>query len=471
MYPIGSFEIFKAIIAPNTSREEELSDLMFNQFKLICTILYHPDKHKSIHELITKDIVELDEKLTGKNIVILSVLEVNNSIAKHFNERSKNQNSTYRQFVENTLGGTLVRPDYSFKIHKSSLEDFSKFLGIKEEQFPTVLVFSKDKENKNYYGIPITDMNIRNILIELSEISDNPRFNPKKVEEYLKEKFKPLYPYDATYLHTQLNGSYMYMRIVNNKNIDPYFLQNTIQEMEKYISIISSTIKDNYEKDNNEYLALFNLIEQINNLKYASMDIQKKTINEFENLHWLDSKSKEYIELFYKYFSIMEEDKNTLDFKGAGIYLANALEYEINATFFQYFRTLVKIEVPKFYKKLVPDKNMYYYDSNGHMIPFNKEIPHNTKELFNLELGTLWFIYLGITSKSDNLVSKFFKTDQIKSIRDHWEKAKDIRNKIAHTRSVSKEEILDLKNHILSIWSGENGESFEKLKKHISDVS
>ena len=167
----------------------------------------------------------------------------------------------------------------------------------------------------------------------------------------------------------------------------------------------------------------------------------------------------------------MEEDRSTTDFKGAGIYLANALEYEINATFFQYFRTLVNIDIPEFYKKLAPRNDKYIYNSNGHNIQFNKEIPPKTGKLFNLELGTLWFIYSGITSKSDNLVSKFFKTDQIISIRDHWEKAKNIRNKIAHTHSVGKEDILDLKNHILSIWSGENGESFEKLKKHISDGS
>ena len=66
-------------------------------------------------------------------------------------------------------------------------------------------------------------------------------------------------------------------------------------------------------------------------------------------------------------------------------------------------------------------------------------------------------------------MSKFFKEEQINSIREHWEKAKNIRNKIAHPHPVSKEDILELKNIIITIWSGENGISFEKLKKHISE--
>ena len=192
-------------------------------------------------------------------------------------------------------------------------------------------------------------------------------------------------------------------------------------------------------------------------------------INEFENIHWLDTDTKNYIEHFYKYFSMMEEDESATDFKGAGIYLANALEHEINSTFFQYFRTLVDIEIPNYYKKLVPGNDRYIYKSNGYNISFNKEIPERTNKLSDLELGTLWFIYRGITSKPDNLVSKFFKEGQINSIREYWEKAKNIRNKIAHPHPVSKEDILELKNIIITIWSGENGISFEKLKKHISE--
>ena len=105
MYQINSFEIFRSVIAPNTEAEINLSNMMFNKFKLVCTILYHPDKNKSIHDILKRDIIEFDEKITGKNIIFLSVLENNYLNSEYFNEKALASNSLYSKFLRVNPGG------------------------------------------------------------------------------------------------------------------------------------------------------------------------------------------------------------------------------------------------------------------------------------------------------------------------------------------------------------------------------
>jgi hypothetical protein len=215
--------------------------------------------------------------------------------------------------------------------------------------------------------------------------------------------------------------------------------------------------------------ALFPLIDELSTKLAIKMSLlEKKSRHKLnDNLSikedWLEQHSYHLLKTGLEVESFLLYNSITKDFSASAICLAKMFEKEINYSIVHAIRKQYSVELPRFFNQYQPGvaakvKVQNQYSSREFIVDFNKSNNGRwqppelgiSKAIANNNLTLEQWRLLGLNNSEDFLTS--------------WDKIHQIRNKAAHTQSVTNQELNEMKASISNLASNNIFTILAKLK-------
>ncbi|ETI69450.1 hypothetical protein [Neobacillus vireti] len=495
--PLSNYTVLK-LLADGAEREQEnrrsfeleyALDAMEN-YSVFAFILHDPAVHKDFHDFFEKQFANLHYS-SGKHLVFFGLVD---SPKKFVLTGNQPFYTDVRDALELFEDNQLNEYDYSY-----SAFALANKLNIKPEMLPAIVV-THDTRLRNYRWYKTCPNQIEIQMNRLTGIA-NRMYLYKEVEKDLDKKQEILYSLlDDTDLDlckgmgtTELNESMaralsdVLSFIIQEERETDYYNQEgeiirisnkqskiTLEKAIKSFGRLQQNLKlvDLDEIGNHN---LYPLIEDLNIQIGIYLALLNKK-NKFEPSYispikkdFLDENSFHLLQTGLDVEAYLQSRNINIDYSPSAICLAKMFESEINYSIVHWFRKKYSIELPKYYNKVQPGKEVKLRAKfpSG---PAGKPIDFNLEKFGNWqppELGNSKIIAQFNLNKNE---WELMGISNSTAFLSEWKKIHHVRNKAAHTSKVSLQDLYEMKKSLSKLANNNIFENLANMKNEFRNI-